>query len=206
MARLVRCPVCLRPGRDPGPRGQLRCRGCQRPFSGSTALPFDSGSSVVAGGHADLLLSGGSVAVAALIVFFVVSRMDWVAPVTDGPAFLFGYLMLAAVLRALLAAVRGLGLDTPVLTVAALGVFEGIGLVRWLQAGRAGMQDFEVLAVMMAAGLLLFLVRIDGNRGRGPRRGRRAQGTGSCSGASSCGGCGAGSSGGGGCGGCGGGD
>lgn len=202
MARLVRCPVCLRPSRAPGPRGQLRCRGCRRPFNGSTALPFDAGRSVVTGGHADLLLNGGAAAVTACIVFFVVARMDWVSASTSSPSFLFGYVLLAVALRLLLALVRGFGLDTLVVTLSVLGVFVGIGLLRWLSTRNAGMQGYELLFVLMALGTGLFFLRLrHGGSGRVGRAGGASNATaGGCS-SNSCGGCGSG----GGCGGCGGG-
>ncbi|MCA8967261.1 MAG: hypothetical protein KDC48_20440 [Planctomycetes bacterium] len=204
MARLVRCPVCLRPGRDPGPSGQLRCKGCERTYTGATALPFDAGSSVVARSGTEHLWDAGLPLFIALVMFLLVVRMDWVHVPTRGPHFLVGFALLAVVMRIALAMLRRSGSDTLYATLAMLAAFEGVGVTRWIEGHAAGMRDFTVLEVMMVLGIPLFFLRFGAAAG-GARKGDGTTGSSSCSSScssdsSSCSGCG----GGGGCGGCGG--
>jgi hypothetical protein len=108
-----------------------------------------------------------------------------------GPEFLEFYLILFVAILALLIMLRKLWGDTLHLTVIALLVFEGIGIVRFMDASAAGMHKFQIMFIMMGVGGVLFFLRA--------HHMNDASWSSDCSSCSNCSGCG----GGGGCGGCG---
>ena len=85
-------------------------------------------------------------------------------------------------------------LDSPITTITGFGLFEGLGVARYIVGSEYGMHNWDHLIAMMVVGAVFFVVRSEhmktGSSGSG----------GSCGG----GGCGGGGCGGGGCGGCGG--
>ena len=85
--------------------------------------------------------------------------------------------------------------DTWLATLTGMGLFDGLGLARYVAGKAHGMHRWEFLVVMMALGSLFFLLRAS-NFSNGS-----SSGWSSCGGGGGGGGCGGG---GGGCGGCGG--
>ena len=110
-----------------------------------------------------------------------------------GPDFLGLYLVWFLFTWLSMLTVRHKLLDSPITTVTGLGLFEGLGVARYVVGNQYGMHKWDYLIGMMLVGALFFLVRSEhmnnGSTGSG----------GSCGG-----GCGGGGCGGGGCGGCGG--
>lgn len=125
--------------------------------------------------------------------------------VLEGPEFLAFYVAWFFLIWIGVCALRRLGFDHPLTTLAGLTLYEGAGVIRVVVGLEAGMENFGFLIFLMFLGAIVFLARA--KHWTSGRRSRK--GSDSCGGFITGGGCGSGSSassgcGGGGCGGCGG--
>lgn len=210
--QIIRCPVCLLSQpvkKNISPDKILHCGNCKRDFAVKNGLPLKEGGAVA---YATNPLSSTTAiktgistvepvttrnvaitwifgAIAGLIVMRI-SRSH-VAPL-NGPDFLFFYFFLYIGIWLSTAVTRKIWEDSLHVTVIALLIFAGVGLIRYLDASATGMHKFSFMFMMMAIGAVLLFARFDHSS-----RNNRHDNS-SCS--SGCSGCG----GGGGCGGCGG--
>lgn len=209
--QIIRCPICLlsQPVKTGVSANKiLHCGNCKRDFAVKNGLPLKEGETIAyatePSSSTTALKSGIStiepvttrnVAITWIfgaIIWLIVGRASrsYIAPL-NGPDFLFFYFFLFIGIWLSTAVMRKIWEDSMHVTLIALLLFEGIGLIRFFDASAAGMHKFNFMFIMMAIGAVLLFSRYDHS---GSSNWSDSSG---CS--SSCSGCG----GGGGCGGCG---
>lgn len=177
--QIIRCPICLlsQPIKtDVSPDKALHCGNCQRNFAVKNGLPLNEGGAIsyatestptaTAAKHSSTIIESATPRnvvitwiVGALFGLIVIdTSRSYMAPLR-GPEFLAFYFMLFTGLWLLLAAMRKYWEDSSHVTFISLFIFEGVGLLRYLDASAAGMHKFVILFIMMGIGGILFFVR-----------------------------------------------
>jgi len=217
--QIIRCPVCLlsqpiKAGTSPDK--VLYCGNCQRNFSIKNGLPLNEGATISYATEPSPSGSSSKASVTAIepatsrnvvitwifgivigLIVFNTSR-SYIAPL-KGPEFLTFYFFLFFGVWLALGAFRKFWEDSAHVTIIALLNFEGVGLIRYLDASAAGMHKFSFLFMMMGVGAVFLFLRFDSFDSDSWSGSSSCSSFSSCSSCSSCSGCG----GGGGCGGCG---
>ena len=205
--QLIRCPVCLvsqTVKQDISPNQQLHCGNCQRSFAAKNGLPLKEDSAISYANNTPLtpasVVTTQPAASRNVIVTWLLGFVLWIFTISKarpymaslkGPDFLEFYIIVFFTILVILILARRLWEDTMHVTLIALLIFEGIGIVRYIDASAAGMHKFQIMFFMMGVGGVLFFVRAHHTN--------NMSWSSDCSSCSSCSGCG----GGGGCGGCG---
>lgn len=120
-----------------------------------------------------------------------------------GPLFLWLYVAWFVLIWLAALVARKLGWNSALITLFSLGLFEGVGVARYLIGEAAGLHRWTYLIIMMIFGGMLLLTRADSVGGGSSGDGGGTSIGGGCGSSGGGGGCGS-SCGGGGCGGCGG--
>jgi hypothetical protein len=208
--QIIRCPICLLSQpvkKNVSPDKVLHCGNCQRDFTVKNGLPLKEGGMLSYATAPATTTTNASVTnvepattrnvvitwiFGAIIGLMVIkTSRSFIAPY-GGPEFLTFYFFLFMAVWLSLVAIRKIWEDSAHVTLIALFIFEGVGLIRYIDASAAGMHKFGYMFMMMAVGAVLLFSRYDHTNGNNWYDS-------SCSSCSSCSGCG----GGGGCGGCG---
>lgn len=122
----------------------------------------------------------------------------------SGPDFLVLFLVWFAFTYGAVLVCRAGGMDSPMLTLGGIALFEALAVVRFIAGIQHGMHRWNIMFIMMIVGGIIFAIRKgDIHSAGGGSAGAGSSGCGSSGSSSSCGGGGS-SCGGGGCGGCGG--
>ena len=205
--QIIRCPVCLASQpvkKDISPNQQLHCGNCKRSFAVKNGLPLNEDSVVsyansVPSVPADII-NTHQAATGTVIATWIIGFIIWIFTISkarpymatlNGPDFLDFYFIVFIAIIVILIVLRKFWLDTMHFSIIAFLIFEGIGLIRYIDASAAGMHKFLIMFIMMGVGGVLFFLRA--------HHMDEVDWSSDCSSCSNCSGCG----GGGGCGGCG---
>ena len=196
---LIRCPVCLHKHsvtKNISVNKILICERCGKSFEFQNALPDKDSVNKL----------NNAVSISEITVTDVVGVKFWLFSLLlcllsftyirdytvdmNGPGFLGFYFLLFFIVWVFSSVIRWFWIVSDEVSKVGFVLFEGVGVLRFIDGWSLGMRDFEIMIIMMVLGGFIFFLRAEHMQGSGNSSG--------CSGCSSGGGCG------GGCGGCGG--